>query len=267
MAGGTENVETSTVRARLGRALKRIEKFANGASKWYDSLSPGAKIALSLAVLAAATGGVMLGGAAGLGLLTLATVGKAALTYLVSVRMAHLGARGAEAMGYGKTGQYVLGFTAATATALLGGWAISHYADSLLTHDWIGMAAGTSPVPSPETIAQATLNGVNPHQLPNGQWVIHRGGYEYTWDGKTWTNPHRIVASAEMAGAATPTPRFSPENTAWLRQIGLKDNEIADLRQQIANLETQVQIESLKAELANLKALAAKEKLARRKKD
>ena len=42
--------------------------------------------------------------------------------------------------------------------------------------------------------------------------------------------------------------------------VKLKDSEINRLKQQIASLETLVQIEALKAELANLKVLAAKEK-------
>jgi|TARA_B100000809_G_scaffold131577_1_gene129332 hypothetical protein len=40
----------------------------------------------------------------------------------------------------------------------------------------------------------------------------------------------------------------------------LKDNEIERLNQEISNLQTLVQIESLKTELANLKMLASKRK-------
>ncbi len=40
----------------------------------------------------------------------------------------------------------------------------------------------------------------------------------------------------------------------------IKDSEIDRLNQEIANLETMMQIESLKSELANLKLLASKEK-------
>jgi len=227
MAGGTETAEINNGRSRLGRALKRLERIANGASKWYDSLSPTARIALSLAVLAAATGGVMLGGAAGLGLSLVAIIAKAGLTYLVSVRMAHLGARGAEALGLGKTWQNVFGFTAATVTALAGGWALSHYADNLLTHDWVGMAVGAPPVPEQSTIASAALKGLNPHQLPNGQWVIHRGGLEYTWDGENWVKPHKIISKAEMvAGFGSHAP-FKPESVEWLKSVGLSDNQIS----------------------------------------
>lgn len=71
------------------------------------------------------------------------------------------------------------------------------------------------------------------------------------------------VSVDELAG-------FRDSFTATLNEIKdevkLKDDEITKLRQRIANLETQVQIEALKAELANLKALAAKES-SRRKKD
>ena len=46
--------------------------------------------------------------------------------------------------------------------------------------------------------------------------------------------------------------------------LKLKDSEIERLKQEIANLQTLVQIESLKAELANLKMLASKEKSTRK---
>ena len=42
--------------------------------------------------------------------------------------------------------------------------------------------------------------------------------------------------------------------------VELKDSEIERLNQEISNLKTLVQIESLKAELANLKALSSKRK-------
>jgi hypothetical protein len=58
---------------------------------------------------------------------------------------------------------------------------------------------------------------------------------------------------------------FTVELNELKDEVKLKDGEISSLRQQIANLETQVQIEALKAELANLKILAAKEKSSKRK--
>lgn len=58
---------------------------------------------------------------------------------------------------------------------------------------------------------------------------------------------------------------FTTELDQLKGQVKLKDEEISKLRQQIANLETRVQIEGLRAELANLKALAEKEKTSKRK--
>lgn len=48
--------------------------------------------------------------------------------------------------------------------------------------------------------------------------------------------------------------------------IELKDSEIDQLKRKISNLETLVQIESLKSELANLKVLASEEKSKRKSK-
>lgn len=48
-------------------------------------------------------------------------------------------------------------------------------------------------------------------------------------------------------------------------EVKIKDGEIEKLRQKISNLETQVEIESLKAELARLKTLKSK-KLKRKSK-
>ncbi|MGQ0605452.1 MAG: hypothetical protein ACT4OD_00650 [Candidatus Nitrosotenuis sp.] len=53
---------------------------------------------------------------------------------------------------------------------------------------------------------------------------------------------------------------FTAELNELKGEVKLKDNEISRMRQEIANLETLVQIEALKAELANLKAVAAKRK-------
>lgn len=47
--------------------------------------------------------------------------------------------------------------------------------------------------------------------------------------------------------------------------VKLKNSEIDRLNQQIASLETLVQIEALRAELANLKVLASKEKATKKK--
>lgn len=53
---------------------------------------------------------------------------------------------------------------------------------------------------------------------------------------------------------------FTRELNELKDEVKLKDDEINRMRHQIANLETLIQIEGLKAELANLKAVAAKKK-------
>ena len=53
--------------------------------------------------------------------------------------------------------------------------------------------------------------------------------------------------------------RIEPKDTTKL-------NEIENIKQEIANLKTRVQIETLKSDLANLKKLASKEKKKRKTK-
>ena len=76
------------------------------------------------------------------------------------------------------------------------------------------------------------------------------------------THSHGTQSISELAMLRD---MFTAELNDIKDEVRLKDDEISKLRQQIANLETQVQIEALKAELANLKALAAKE--SRRERD
>ncbi len=82
--------------------------------------------------------------------------------------------------------------------------------------------------------------------------------------------PQIAVGAATVAtAAASPDPRpdaelaaakerLSAELDSMKDTVKLKDTEIARLTEEISDLRTLVQIESLKAELANLKALAAK---------
>ena len=58
--------------------------------------------------------------------------------------------------------------------------------------------------------------------------------------------------------------QFSNELNSIKDAVKLKDDEIEHLNKQISNLQTMVQIESLKSELANLKALAAKTRSTRK---
>ena len=62
-------------------------------------------------------------------------------------------------------------------------------------------------------------------------------------------------SDAELAAAKE---RLSGELDALKGEVKLKDTEIARLQGEISSLQTLVQIESLKTELANLKALAAR---------
>jgi conjugal transfer/entry exclusion protein len=54
--------------------------------------------------------------------------------------------------------------------------------------------------------------------------------------------------------------KLSSELNDLKESVKLKDSEIDRLNQKISNLQTLVQIESLKTELANLKMLASKRK-------
>ena len=70
----------------------------------------------------------------------------------------------------------------------------------------------------------------------------------YTSDGKLATPNQISEAKTELSG----------ELNSLKETVKIKDEEIERLNQEIANLQTLVQIESLKTELANLKMLASK---------
>lgn len=72
-----------------------------------------------------------------------------------------------------------------------------------------------------------------------------------------------ITATNDELSSAKAT--FTNELNELRDTVKLKDGEIDRLKQQIASLETLVQIEALKAELANLKVLASKEKAEKKK--
>lgn len=72
---------------------------------------------------------------------------------------------------------------------------------------------------------------------------------KYTADGKQVTSTQLTEAKVELGN----------DLIALKNSVKLKDSEIERLNQEIANLQTMVQIESLKSELANLKLLASKE--------
>ncbi len=72
----------------------------------------------------------------------------------------------------------------------------------------------------------------------------------YTSDGKQVSSTEIKVAQNELSG----------ELKKLKETVKIKDSEIERLNQEISNLQTLVQIESLKTELANLKMLASKSK-------
>ena len=72
---------------------------------------------------------------------------------------------------------------------------------------------------------------------------------KYTADGKQVTSTQLTEAKTELGN----------DLNALKNSVKIKDSEIERLNQEIANLQTMVQIESLKSELANLKLLASKE--------
>jgi ribosomal protein L29 len=72
---------------------------------------------------------------------------------------------------------------------------------------------------------------------------------------QVYTSDGRQANSAELDKAKT---QLNDELNNLRDTVKLKDSEIERLKQNIANLETRVQIESLKTELANLKMLASK---------
>ena len=72
----------------------------------------------------------------------------------------------------------------------------------------------------------------------------------YTSDGKQVSHTEIKTAQSELSG----------ELNKLKETVKLKDSEIERLNQEISNLQTLVQIESLKTELANLKILASKTK-------
>ncbi len=79
---------------------------------------------------------------------------------------------------------------------------------------------------------------------------------KYTADGKQVTSTQITEAKTELGN----------DLDSLKKSMKLKDNEIERLNHEIANLQTMVQIESLKSELANLKMLASKENKSKTKK-
>ena len=77
--------------------------------------------------------------------------------------------------------------------------------------------------------------------------------------------PHTAPKTATYDELNAAKAAFTVQLNELHDTVKLKDGEIDRLKQQIASLETLVQIEALKAELANLKVLASKEKTDKKK--
>lgn len=95
----------------------------------------------------------------------------------------------------------------------------------------------------------------------------HNHPTQATHEKKSLSNPQKIAqfytADGQQA-SQTEIKEAKTELTGELNSlketVKLKDDEIYRLNQEISNLQTLVQIESLKTELANLKMLASKSK-------
>jgi predicted membrane protein len=101
-------------------------------------------------------------------------------------------------------------------------------------------------------------------------WIVQKGtdySHKYSTGSlkKNHNNPLSTVIKYTSEGKQVTSTQISDAKTQLVGEldqlrssIKLKDSEIERLNQEIANLQTMVQIESLKSELANLKMQAAK---------
>jgi hypothetical protein len=97
----------------------------------------------------------------------------------------------------------------------------------------------------------------------------HRYGHSHEHSHDEKKSSTKLTTSSISTISLDELTKFKESFTTDLNELKdelkLKDGEINNLRQQIADLETRVQIEALKVDLANLKVLAAKEKSSKRK--
>jgi uncharacterized protein YlxW (UPF0749 family) len=97
----------------------------------------------------------------------------------------------------------------------------------------------------------------------SADWTTKHGGHSHPHTEHTHTEKKsstKLVSNVSVEDLNKFRETFTTELNELKDEVKLKDNEITRMRQEIANLETLVQIEALKAELANLKAIAAKRK-------
>ncbi len=95
---------------------------------------------------------------------------------------------------------------------------------------------------------------------------VHKQAPEHTKQKKSLGNTQTIVTTttgrqASISNIKQVQNELSSELNDLKESMKLKDSEIERLNQEISNLQTLVQIESLKTELATLKMLASKRKI------
>lgn len=94
----------------------------------------------------------------------------------------------------------------------------------------------------------------------SADYVTKHGSHTHEHTHAEKKSSTKLVTNVSVEELSRFRESFTAELNELKDEVKLKDNEISRMRQEIANLETLVQIEALKAELANLKAIAAKRK-------
>ena len=96
----------------------------------------------------------------------------------------------------------------------------------------------------------------------SADYVTKHGGHSHAHEHEhiEKKSSTKLVSNVSVEDLNKFRESFTAELNDLKDEVKLKDNEIERMKQEIANLETLVQIEALKAELANLKAVAAKRK-------
>ena len=92
---------------------------------------------------------------------------------------------------------------------------------------------------------------------------VHKHASAHTNEDESLSNTQTIVTTTSQISLSEIKQiqnELSSELNNLKESVKLKDSEIERLNQEISNLQTLVQIESLKTELANLKMLASKRK-------
>ena len=95
----------------------------------------------------------------------------------------------------------------------------------------------------------------------------HKHTSHTTHEKKSLSNPNKVATIYTADGKQASQMQIKEAKTELTEELNslkatvkIKDDEIERLNQEISNLQTLVQIESLKTELANLKMLASKSK-------